>query len=144
MNESDLRKFVKAKWNLWADWLEPRGNAGLGRPDVDLLIDGVIAPVELKTGKHVVDCTFRPSKIRPQQVGWHTRFHGHGGVSFFIIGDNYDNLWIASEIIGHEEGYTVWHFGMAARLRMSHLQDDIVDFVRGARKVAFQFDDRGA
>jgi hypothetical protein len=98
--EKDLRRLLRQKWDGWLDWIEPRGNAGVGRPDVDLLHNERIYPVELKIGKCIdfADRQFHV-KIRPDQVAWQHRFYCAGGISFFLIASDYANIWLCRKII---------------------------------------------
>jgi len=104
MIEQELRKLVKKHWPGWVDWLEPTGNAGVGRPDMDLLIAGNIAPVELKIGCLVGD-VFKIERMRPDQISWQHRFYGAGGVSFFLIANSTKEIWLARKIIEAKEPY---------------------------------------
>lgn len=100
MVEKDLRRLLRQKWDGWIDWLEPRGNAGVGRPDVDLLHDGILVPIELKIGQCIdlKDRQFR-AKIRPDQVAWQHRFYAAGGVSLFLIANSPTEMWLGRKLI---------------------------------------------
>lgn len=136
MIERDLRVLLKTEWPHWCDWLEPRGNAGLGRPDWDILVDRQIASVELKIGAIVGKHSFKPEKIRPEQVSWHHRYYSGGGVSFFMIAESPSDIWLCGRIIDVTNNYKVWVFNNSIKLNMAELTSDIISFIRAARQHA--------
>jgi hypothetical protein len=93
--ERRVRALVRKHWHGWSDWLEPTGSAGVGRPDLDVLVDGRIVPVELKVMNGSADGWICCEKIRPTQISWHFRFNRAGGIS----------LWL----FGHKRGFVLTH-----------------------------------
>lgn len=137
MIERDLRKLVRAKWDGWVDWLEPRGNAGLGRPDADFMHEGFVVPVELKIGQRVGDTNDLRCVVRPEQVSWQVRFFGSGGTSMFLVADNPNDIWLGRRIVGLTSK-NQWEFDAVWRV-------DPTDFTRSmkwafaeAKKITFQ------
>lgn len=131
---------VRRSWDGWIDWLEPRGAAGIGRPDCDLMVDGSIAPVELKMGS-LMDRAgwFSIDKPRPDQISWQHRFYAVGGVSFFLIAQDPSNLWIARKIVEVRNSGREFLFDRhAALIDAEFLSDEIRWFVRESRKVKGQ------
>lgn len=133
MIERDLRKIVKDRWSGWVDWIEPRGNAGIGRPDMDLLVDNQIAPVELKIGLLMGEHKFKPEKIRADQVSWHHRFHSAGGVSFFMFAESPTDIWLARRIVDAIANYKVWVFDSSTRIDVEQFTSGVTNFIRASR-----------
>lgn len=79
MSENELRQWLFANWKGWIERREPAGSIGEGAPDIQLLVEGHVVPVELKVK--------RGGKIhmRAAQVGWHLHFYRSGGKSLFLI-----------------------------------------------------------
>lgn len=130
MIEDDLRKKLSAAWNGWIDWLEPRGGAGIGRPDCDLFVGGKIVPVELKIGEFVENGTgdgfwFHVPKMRPDQVSWHHRFKRAGGDSYWLFMNSEGNkFWLCKDIISARSGKQ-YEFMRKARIDSNGQIDDI-------------------
>jgi hypothetical protein len=148
--EKDLRKIVARCWDGWIDWLEPRGAAGIGRPDADLMIDRVIAPIELKIGlvtEHIsggalvgalVGAWIRPSKIRPDQISWAHRFRVFGGTSFWLFADDSEGvkkIVVAWHLIDHRFRYKEFCFEYIRYVDVDKFSEQIVDFVRDVRQL---------
>ena len=138
MIERDLRKIVTKRWDGWLDWLEPRGAAGIGRPDTDLFVDGAIVPVELKTGLMVeADGTgawFLPRKIRADQISWAQRFKNAGGLSLWMIADTPETIWLAHNLVDHRQNYKQFLFEKAMRIDELKLSEHIREFVAELRR----------
>lgn len=79
----------------WSEAYEPRRGSGTGMPDVQVLLDDILLPVELKLGEVKGDRIFA-SDFQPAQVSWHTKFHLAGGRAIFLVG-----LWQGSR---HPDG----------------------------------------
>ena len=87
LNEKLLRRTLIQKWQGWIDWLEPSVGFGSGRPDCDILVDGIIFPVELKVGEKD-GYIFTIKSLKKSQIVWHTLFNNKGGISCFLIKTN--------------------------------------------------------
>lgn len=85
MLESDVRQEFDKRWASWIDRYEPRKGSSTGAPDTQLLVKGILRPVEFKVGM-IVGGRIMPYEVRPAQVSWHTRLAAAGGKSFFIVG----------------------------------------------------------
>lgn len=142
--ERDLRKIVSSRWQGWIDWLEPRGAAGIGRPDADLMVDRVIAPIELKIGKVVEHISggaqmaawIKPSKIRPDQIAWAHRFLSVGGASFWLFADDSEGskkIVVAWHLIDHRANYKQFLFEYVRYIDVDRFSEQIIEFVRDVR-----------
>jgi len=85
LTEKTMRADIALRWVGFIEWVEPAAGGDIGSPDMKLLVDRFLRPVELKRG------VFRrgrvlPDRVRPSQVSWHRRFQEAGGRSFFLIG----------------------------------------------------------
>ena len=96
MSEGEFKTWVRDAFKragIWFEAYEPRRGGGVGIPDTQILIEGVLYPLELKVcelgrskfGK-VDDEIIWSKDVRPDQIGWHERFKSAGGWSAFIIG----------------------------------------------------------
>jgi hypothetical protein len=126
-SEQSLRKLVKMHWSGWLDWIEPRGNAAVGRPDVDFLVGGIITPVELKIGLNKGE-VFKIDRIRPDQISWHHRFWSAGGVSFFLIASGINDVWMARRIVEVNKPY--YGFDRFGRIDVNNFSEQVTNFVQ--------------
>jgi penicillin-binding protein-related factor A (putative recombinase) len=128
MLEKDLRLFVKKNWCGFIDWLEPTGNAGVGRPDCDILVDGVIAPIELKIGNSINNNIFSIDKMRSDQISWQHRFYKFGGVSFFMIAENKNNIYLARKILSSDNKN--YNFDVSEKIGINNFSENLKSTVR--------------
>jgi len=85
MTESEMKVWLKNNWDGWMETYEPRIGSGIGIPDVQVVVDRAIIPIELKLAK-IEDGILRPSEIRPAQINWHRNIFSHGVPSLFLFG----------------------------------------------------------
>lgn len=64
---------------------EPRRGTGIGIPDVQIVVDGRIVPIELKVGV-IKNGVLFPREIRPPQIVWHKKLNDAGVASVLLIG----------------------------------------------------------
>jgi hypothetical protein len=83
--ESDLRSDFRMRWSGWLETYEHARGGGAGIPDVQILVDRLLVPIELKRAELVGNRLFSDT-IRPAQISWHFRFQESGGLSFFMFG----------------------------------------------------------
>lgn len=60
----------------------------MGVPDIQILLDNHLLPIELKIGKlkaHDPDRLYI-HKLSPAQVSWHIRFWSAGGIAHILVG----------------------------------------------------------
>src|SRR5688572_20062877 len=84
-SETEFKVWFRGQWKGWSEAYEPRRGGGTGVPDVQILLDGQLLPVELKLGE-VRDGRVFADDFQPAQVSWHARFWQAGGVAIFIVG----------------------------------------------------------
>lgn len=85
LTESQFKIWFRKTWTGWVESYEPRRGSGVGIPDLQIVVDGHILPVELKVGK-VVDGALVVNEVRPDQIGWHRRLIDAGVASIFLVG----------------------------------------------------------
>ena len=89
--EVDFKSWFMKSWAPhWSEAYEPRGGTGMGLPDVQVLINEVLLPLELKIGMEH-DAILFPRDVRPAQIEWHRRFAAAGGNSAMLVGLPVDN-----------------------------------------------------
>lgn len=99
MSETDFKVWFREQFKGWSEAYEPRRGSGTGMPDIQILLDGLLLPIELKLGEIKNGRVFA-DEFQPAQVSWHYRFNQAGGVAIFIVGVSlYDNIL----------GKQVWH-----------------------------------
>ena len=91
-SERKFQNFVKKAWFGFSTQLHPGIGSDRGVPDLLLLSDMGLIPVELKIGK-IEGGKLWSSEVRPSQLGWHSRLAAAGGISVFFIGVFEDNTW---------------------------------------------------
>lgn len=85
--EEDLRKWFRSNWDGWLESYEPRKGGGVGIPDLQILVDGVLVPIELKWGSRIGFAgNLYIDEVEPVQVRWHKLFDVAGGTSWFLVG----------------------------------------------------------
>lgn len=70
---------------VWAENVHPTAGMKTGIPDVFVLSDSGLVPIELKVGKIEGDALI-PKEIRPAQIRWAKKFQRSGGVSALVTG----------------------------------------------------------
>jgi len=85
LSESQFKSWFRKTWDGWVESYEPRRGSGVGIPDLQIVIDGHILPIELKVGKIVGDVLV-VNEVRPDQIGWHRRINDVGIGTIFLIG----------------------------------------------------------
>lgn len=83
--ETEFKVWFRGQWKGWSEAYEPRRGGGTGVPDIQILMDDQLLPVELKLGE-VRDGRVFADDFQPAQVSWHARFWQAGGVAIFIVG----------------------------------------------------------
>lgn len=73
--------------DAWYSRIEAGRGGTPGNPDVLVLIDGVIVPIELKVGHLHEQRSVVFADVRPEQVLWHSKLWRAGGRSLFLIRD---------------------------------------------------------
>ena len=82
--ETQYKKEFRKLVGVWSEVYEPTRGSGLGYPDVQLLVDRKLLPVELKVGK-VVGGMLMPEEVRPSQISWHHAFAREGGHALVLV-----------------------------------------------------------
>lgn len=84
-SETDFKRKFRNSIRGWSEVYEPSRGSGTGYPDVQVLHDGLLIPVEAKVAK--LDQGLIWSRdIRPVQIGWHFGLMKAGGFSAFVFG----------------------------------------------------------
>lgn len=83
--ELKFKRWFRDKFKGWSEAYEPRRGGGNGIPDIQLLIDRMVVPVELKVGYTDNDMLY-VYEIEPSQVSWHIQFWRAGGVANIVVG----------------------------------------------------------
>lgn len=87
MRENQFREWVRRRWKGWISSYEPRRGSTIGIPDLQIIVCGIIVPIELKVGT-VVDGELFCHDIRPAQIQWHRSLREAGARSFFLVGES--------------------------------------------------------
>jgi len=93
-SETDFKRKFRQSILGWSEAYEPSRGSGTGYPDVQVLLSGVLIPVEAKVAK-LDQGVIRSRDIRPAQIGWHYRLMKAGGKSSFVFGVLERKLWSA-------------------------------------------------
>lgn len=80
---SEFQRLFQAQ-GVWSCLYEPGRGSAVGYPDLQLLIGGVLCPVEIKTCV-VKNGAVYPSQIRPSQIYWHHDLLSAGGKSWIVL-----------------------------------------------------------
>ncbi len=86
--ESEVRDDFRQRWSGWIESYHPGGGSGIGVPDIQILVDGRLIPIELKRAIKKDGKVFSDA-IRPAQISWHIRFTNAGGKSYFVLGSSH-------------------------------------------------------
>ncbi len=86
-DELALKRWFRRKYDGWSEAYEPRHGSGTGMPDLQILMEGVLLPVELKVGR----LTRNKERLfifgfEPSQISWHIRFWQSGGKAIILVG----------------------------------------------------------
>lgn len=95
-HEKQIRHRLFEESQCWTSRIEPGFGSELGIPDLLILIQRKLIPVELKRGtvKTVKNALkIYPEIVRPAQVSWHMRFHQSGGKALLVIEDQNEAIW---------------------------------------------------
>lgn len=84
MRETEYKRQLRKIVGGWSEVYETRSGGGVGYPDLQFLLGGVLIPVEIKVGEVVGD-VLRSSEIRGSQIAWHHNFKKAGGVSVILV-----------------------------------------------------------
>ena len=86
---TDFRRWVIRKLDgegCWTECYEPRRGGGTGIADIQVAVNGVLVPIELKVGVVEFGLVY-PREVRADQLGWHNRLNDNAGVmSLFLTG----------------------------------------------------------
>ena len=85
MLERQFKLWIKKNWSGWLNSYEPRRGATIGIPDIQVLVKGVLVPIELKAGVLVGE-VLKTKKVRASQINWHHKFSEAGGMSLVMVG----------------------------------------------------------
>lgn len=101
MNENDFKRWVRDSWAGWLESYEPRRGTGIGIPDIQIVVDKVLIPVELKVGE-IENGWVIPREVRPAQIQWHRELNHYGVRTVLLIGvyDYEDEVWLPYPIDG--------------------------------------------
>lgn len=120
--ERDFKKWFREHCPFWIESYEPRRGSGVGIPDLQIAIDGILFPIELKTGAIDDWEVCWPDEVRPDQIGWHKRAGDAQISTFLCIGvkktDGWSMLWVDGLDMRH------WSEGYEVNGRMCRLIDD--------------------
>lgn len=83
-SETSLKRSFRSLVGVWSEAYETRSGSGFGYPDLQLLINGWLLPVEIKKG-WISEGRLHSTQIRPSQIFWHHRFAKSGGTSVIIV-----------------------------------------------------------
>lgn len=93
-SETEYKRAFRNLVGVWSEVYETRSGGGVGYPDVQLLVGGLLLPVEVKVGELVDPKTvvgpqaqefLRPERVRPSQISWHHEFREAGGTAFVLV-----------------------------------------------------------
>jgi len=91
--ESKFWSRILAGWKPnWHNRVEFGKGGTPGTPDAELLLDGVIIPVELKVGIYKCGLDVVKADVRAEQILWHNRLWRAGGKSVFMVEVNHPFL----------------------------------------------------
>tara|TARA_R110000822_G_scaffold287462_1_gene408721 strand:- start:285 stop:725 length:441 start_codon:yes stop_codon:yes gene_type:complete len=85
MTESEMKVWLRKNWDGWMETYEPRIGSGIGIPDVQIVVDKAIIPIELKLARVEREMLYS-SPIRPSQIAWHRALSEFEVPSLFLFG----------------------------------------------------------
>ena len=85
MTEAEFKKWLRQNWSGWIESYEPRRGTGVGIPDVQIVVQGKLVPIELKLGIIKNGILF-PREVRPAQIAWHRKLNDAGVKSILMVG----------------------------------------------------------
>lgn len=134
--EIDLKRWFRANWKGWFESYEPRRGSGVGLPDTQIAIDGLLCPIELKLGEIDPYDVVWSYEVRPDQIGWHKRAALSGIATVFLIGCGWEKKTPKRIILVDGVDIRHWQEGLeigGPASEINHL-DQINEFVRRARR----------
>lgn len=84
MKEIEFKRWIKKHWPGWFSCYEFAPGATPGVADIQILVKGIIVPIELKVGS-IENNLLEVERIRPAQIKWHNDLFNAGGYSFFLV-----------------------------------------------------------
>ena len=84
ITELQFKIWFRDKWEGWLSSYESARGGTLGVADLQILVKGILVPVELKVGE-VKSGKLFSDQIRASQVKWHRDLYKAGGYSIFAI-----------------------------------------------------------
>lgn len=88
-DEAEFKKWFRSHYD-WSMTIEPALGTGDGMPDVCIIENRLLQPIELKIGEFETSkrglVKLFPKRIRPAQIKWHHDYSKQGGKSLFIVG----------------------------------------------------------
>jgi hypothetical protein len=82
--ESAYKREFRATLGVWSEAYEPARGSGVGYPDLQFLVCGILVPVELKKGRLKGERIY-PMNVRPSQIAWLHNFNKAGGRAFLLV-----------------------------------------------------------
>lgn len=82
--ETEYKRKFRTLVGVWSGVYEPGKGAGLGAPDLQILVNKKLFPIELKCGK-LKGRKIVASRIRPAQISWHQDFLMAGGTAYVLV-----------------------------------------------------------
>lgn len=70
-HESEFKKWFRNNTPYWVESYEPRRGGGVGIPDIQIGVEGVLIPIELKVGRVDENHICWTEEVRADQIGWH-------------------------------------------------------------------------
>ena len=109
MREAELKVWFRKNWAGWVESYEPRLGSNVGIPDLQVVVDQRLVPIELKLCQIVGD-ELLSSDIRPPQINWHRTLSGYGVPSLFLFGSGVGK---SPDCLFAAPGYLIdrWEFG---------------------------------
>lgn len=109
MREADLKVWFRSHWLGWVESYEPRLGSSVGIPDLQVVVDQKLVPIELKLCRIEFGLLF-PSEVRPPQINWHRNLSCYGVPSLFLFGQGKTK---APDFLFAAPGYAIanWSFG---------------------------------
>ncbi len=86
-----MKKWIRDNWDGWIESYEPRLGSSVGIPDIQIVVDGKLVPIELKVAD-LSDGILCSSEIRPPQINWHRNLAAHDVLSLFLFGVGKGNV----------------------------------------------------
>lgn len=83
--ETKYKRALRSLYSqYWSEAYEPARGSGLGYPDLQFMIRGIMLPVEVKCGEAEGGVLY-PSAVRPSQINWHAKLTEAGGHSWLAV-----------------------------------------------------------